>query len=121
MASKAITAASPKFDPAIHDENPEWTEEMFARAKPAKDFLPPEILAQFKNKGGRPPLESPKEAVKLRLDADVLAALRKSGPGWQTRINAMLRSHLKRGKIVLTTLSKRSKPATARPAKRKRA
>lgn len=40
---------------------------------------------------GRPPLANPKEAVKLRLDADVLAAYRKSGDGWQTRINADLR------------------------------
>ena len=40
---------------------------------------------------GRPPLESPKQAVKLRLDSDVLAAYRKTGDGWQTRINADLR------------------------------
>ncbi|MET3605898.1 uncharacterized protein (DUF4415 family) [Sphaerotilus sulfidivorans] len=35
-----------------------------------------------------------KEPVKLRLDADVLAALRASGDGWQTRINDMLRAAL---------------------------
>jgi len=40
---------------------------------------------------GRPPLDNPKQAVKLRLDADVLAAYRKTGDGWQTRINADLR------------------------------
>jgi uncharacterized protein (DUF4415 family) len=40
---------------------------------------------------GRPPLENPKQAVKLRLDADLLAALRAGGKGWQTRANAMLR------------------------------
>ena len=40
---------------------------------------------------GRPPLTSPKQAVKLRLDADVLAAYRKTGDGWQTLINADLR------------------------------
>ena len=40
---------------------------------------------------GRPPLENPKEAVKLRLDHDVLAAYRNTGRGWQTRINADLR------------------------------
>jgi uncharacterized protein (DUF4415 family) len=34
---------------------------------------------------------NPKEAVKLRLDHDVLAACRKTGSGWQTRINADLR------------------------------
>ena len=40
---------------------------------------------------GRPPLPNPKQAVKLRLDADVLAAYRETGIGWQTRINADLR------------------------------
>lgn len=33
-----------------------------------------------------------KEAVKLCLDADVLAALRASGDGWQARINDTLRA-----------------------------
>jgi uncharacterized protein (DUF4415 family) len=42
-------------------------------------------------KRGRPPLEHPKEAVKLRLDHEVLAAYRKTGRGWQTRINTDLR------------------------------
>lgn len=35
-----------------------------------------------------------KEPVKLRLDADVLAALRASGDGWQTRVNETLRASL---------------------------
>lgn len=35
-----------------------------------------------------------KAAVKLRLDADVLTALRATGDGWQTRINDMLRASL---------------------------
>ena len=43
---------------------------------------------------GRPKAAVTKEPVKLRLDADVLAALRASGDGWQTRINEMLRASL---------------------------
>lgn len=35
-----------------------------------------------------------KEPVKIRLDVDVLAALRASGEGWQTRINDTLRASL---------------------------
>jgi uncharacterized protein (DUF4415 family) len=85
-------AAKPKFDPALHDENPEWTQRDFAKAKPASEVLPPEVMAQFKNKGGRPRIENPKQAVKLRIDADVLAKFRESGPGWQTRINGILRA-----------------------------
>jgi uncharacterized protein (DUF4415 family) len=85
-------AAKPKFDPELHDENPEWTQRDFAKAKPATEVLPAEVIAQFKNKGGRPRTENPKQAVKLRIDADVLAKFRESGPGWQTRINGILRA-----------------------------
>lgn len=42
-------------------------------------------------KGGRPKLASPKQAVSLRLDAEVLEHFRRTGPGWQSRINAALR------------------------------
>lgn len=43
---------------------------------------------------GRPRAATTKEPVKIRLDADVLAALRASGEGWQTRINDALRASL---------------------------
>ena len=41
---------------------------------------------------GRPKLDAPKVSVTLRLDPDVLAKFRDTGPGWQTRINAALRA-----------------------------
>ena len=41
---------------------------------------------------GRPPAANPKQAVSLRLDADVIDHFKAGGPGWQTRINDMLRS-----------------------------
>jgi uncharacterized protein (DUF4415 family) len=50
---------------------------------------------------GRPPSRAPKEAVKLRLDPDVLAYFRALGEGWQTRINAALRRVAKLGKKPL--------------------
>src|SRR5262245_48939886 len=40
---------------------------------------------------GRPPSPVRKTAVKFRLDHDLVAKLRASGPGWQTRVNAVLR------------------------------
>lgn len=52
---------------------------------------PEDILARRR---GRPPgsvSPNTKQAVKLRLDPDVLSALRASGAGWQTRVNAILR------------------------------
>jgi uncharacterized protein (DUF4415 family) len=104
----------PKFDPAIHDDNPEWTAEDFAKARPIEELLSPDQLAIFKanTKGGRPRIENPKVPVKLRLDSVVLEALRATGPGWQTRINDMLKSKISRGKVRFET------PA---PVKRKRA
>ena len=44
-----------------------------------------------RNLGGRPKSENPKEAVKLRIDADVLARFKEGGRGWQTRMNEALR------------------------------
>jgi uncharacterized protein (DUF4415 family) len=40
------------------------------------------------------PIKSP---VTIRLDADVLAWLKRSGPGYQTRINALLRQAMHGG------------------------
>ena len=40
---------------------------------------------------GRPKSETPKQAVNIRLDADVIAHYRATGAGWQTRMNADLR------------------------------
>jgi uncharacterized protein (DUF4415 family) len=72
--------------------NPEWTEADFARAKPAAEVLPPEVMAAFKKKAGRPRAEVAKVPVSLRLDPDILAAFKATGAGWQTRINDALRA-----------------------------
>ena len=75
--------------PVMFDEdNPEWTEEDLARARPASE-LPSQVAAAFR-KPGRPP-GSNKQAVSIRLDTDVLEKFRATGPGWQSRINEALR------------------------------
>jgi len=75
--------------PVVFDEdNPEWTKEDFARARPASE-LPPRMAASFR-KGGRP-AGSNKKHVSIRLDADVVEKFRATGPGWQTRINDALK------------------------------
>ena len=43
---------------------------------------------------GRPKLPTAKRQVTLRLDPDVIDGLRATGPGWQTRANAALKSWL---------------------------
>jgi uncharacterized protein (DUF4415 family) len=80
------------------DDNPEWTEEDFARARPAAEVLPPEVLAAFgKGKRGRPvgsTKSNTKQSITLRLDPDVVEGWKRSGPGWQTRMNDALRAAL---------------------------
>jgi uncharacterized protein (DUF4415 family) len=80
MTKKKKSGAAAWTDP---DDAPQLTEAFFDHAEIRHGD---KIIRR-----GRPPLESPKQAVKLRLDADVLAAYRKTGNGWQTRINADLR------------------------------
>ena len=76
------------------DDNPEWTDEDFARARPAAEVLPPEIVAQLVRKPGRPPLpaDARKKSVGIRLSPDVLEALKATGPNWQRRADEALRA-----------------------------
>lgn len=71
--------------------------ESLAQAK-AGDFArvhtPEQVVARRRGRPAGSKQATTKEAVKIRLDADVLAALRASGDGWQTRINDTLRTSL---------------------------
>jgi uncharacterized protein (DUF4415 family) len=77
------------------DDAPELTDEFFERAeisingrviRPANGTL---------TKPGRPRKADAKKSVHLRLSQDVLAHFRKTGPGWQTRIDETLRKAAK--------------------------
>lgn len=70
-------------------DNPELTAEELAQARPFAEVFP-ELAASIR-RAGRPKLEAPKRQVTLRLDADVLDKFKAGGPGWQTRINEVLR------------------------------
>lgn len=78
------------------DDNPIWTAEDFARARPASEVLGPELAALLVRRPGRPPLApgERKQKVNIRLSPDVLAALREGGRGWQARADAILRRGL---------------------------
>jgi uncharacterized protein (DUF4415 family) len=81
------------------DDNPEWTRDDFARARPISEFPKlTEALATAKARG-RPKgsTRSEKSLVSLRLDKDVLERFRAGGQGWQSRINATLRAALATG------------------------
>jgi uncharacterized protein (DUF4415 family) len=81
-------------EPVIFDEeNPEWTQADFARARPVADF--PALAAAFPKARGRPVGSTKavkKEQIALRVDADVLARYKAAGRGWQTRMNEVLRA-----------------------------
>lgn len=82
---------------AADEDSPELGAEFFAKAKPAAEVLGTEVvagLAAIKRPRGRPAgsvAEQTKVPVNLRLDPDVLAAMRETGAGWQTRVNEALR------------------------------
>jgi len=69
--------------PKDYEEIPELTDEWFRRGTFHIGGVPV--------KRGRPKLNDPKQPVSLRLDPDVIAHFRRSGRGWQSRINAALR------------------------------
>ena len=72
-------------------DSPEFTAEMFKRAKRFSD-LPPERQAMLTRHMGRGPQKSPtKVVVTMRLSPDVVAELRATGRGWQTRVDEILR------------------------------
>ena len=54
-----------------------------------------------------PVLPAAKIPISLRVDADVLEFFRESGPRYQSRMNAVLRSYMERAAKVVTKASKR--------------
>ncbi len=88
-----------KPDPEmIDDENLEWTDEMFARARPAAEIMGAAFM-EMARRPGRPKVVAPKEPVTLRFDAAVARHLRASGKGWQTRVNDALARLISEGAL----------------------
>ena len=89
---------------AADEDSMELTDDFFARARPAADVrganVVKELVAQRRARGR--PLGSVSERTKvkvnLRVDPEVLEALRGTGAGWQTRVNDVLRREFLRSK-----------------------
>ena len=81
---------------AADTSNPECKDADFSHARPARAFFAPEVYAELcplRQRGNKTkPLKVP---TTIRFDADVLAALKSSGKGWQTRVNDAVREWLK--------------------------
>ena len=69
------------------DDAPELTDEFFERAD--------EYVGNKLVRRGRPRTDSPKVALTVRYDAEVVEAFKATGKGWQTRMNAALKDWLK--------------------------
>ena len=88
------TTKPPPASP-IDPDNPEWTADDFARAK-GPEMLDPEILAAFPKTAarlrGRPRKDDKKVQISGRIEPDILTFYRNLGPGWQNRLNDVLRN-----------------------------
>lgn len=89
MRKKKLGGARRWTDP---DEAPRLDRDWFKRAEIRQGGR---LICKGRPRG-RPKSAAPKQAVSLRLDADVVAHFRATGPGWQSRINAALRRAVRR-------------------------
>ena len=87
MTGKRKGTVSTWVDP---DDAPALTDEWFEKADL---YLGDKLIRR-----GRPPGSGSKQQITLRLDKAVLEAFRKSGPGWQSRMNDVLARSVARRK-----------------------
>jgi len=89
-----------KPDPEMIDkENPEWTDAMFVKARPASEVFPDLAAHSEKRKrkrGQRGPQKKPRKVlISLRLEESTVEAYKAGGRGYQTRMAAVLEEHAK--------------------------
>lgn len=97
MSEKSTTSTDPDVDDYDPDDAPPLTWEMAERAQHSiGDRIIREADPPLGSRRGRPPKPQAdrKELVSLRLSRDVIDWLRSSGPGWQTRIDEVLRREM---------------------------
>lgn len=77
-----------KADMDVVSDNPEWTEEDFAKAVPFAEAFP-ELAKTMKRRGGQ---KTPtKVSTTIRLSPEIIEHFRADGPGWQSRIDDALK------------------------------
>jgi len=76
---------------ASDPDAPEATDAQMAEAEPFVDAFPALAERMRRQAGGRPRSANTKVPVSIRLDRDVVARFKAEGPGWQSRMNDILR------------------------------
>lgn len=99
-AKTPATAEDAQINAGIADDpdNPEFTVAELRAARSVTEMFGAEVAQQLvamRRPVGRPKAEDPKVFTAIRLDADVIAAFKATGKGWQTRVNAALKDWLK--------------------------
>ena len=95
MNVKKTNSTNSWVDP---DDAPELTARLFAKGKKmignheVSDRTFREAVKVVRR--GRPPVESPKKPVSIRLSPDVIEYFKSTGKGWQTRMNEVLREYV---------------------------
>ncbi|EUC01305.1 Protein of unknown function DUF4415 [Rhizobium sp. CF080] len=75
-------------------DSPPLTDEELASMRPAREVMPPEFfeaIEELRRTRGRPKLETPKVAVTLRLEPDVLEKFKARGKDWRAKMAEELR------------------------------
>ena len=92
MSNRKVKPDTPNAD------NPAWTDENFAHARPAREVLPGLFSASrseaLLSPRGRPKANVTKIRVGIRLSAEVIEHFKASGRGWQTRVDAALKQFI---------------------------
>ena len=96
MNVKSQDSPKPWVDP---DDAPELTDDFFEQGEWKIGEQPvsaPEGAAALREalSRGRPKAQSTKQALTVRYDAEVIAAFKATGKGWQTRMNDALKDWL---------------------------
>ena len=78
--ARSFEEAEPELAASIARERPDLAEPLRNRTE------------ELRRRRGRPPVENLRQQISIRLDPDVIAKFKATGPGWQGRINAILKA-----------------------------
>lgn len=95
MNGKSQNSPKSWIDP---DDAPELTDDFFEQGEWKIGEQPvsaTEGATALRKAIGRPKAETPKQALTVRYDVEVIEAFKATGKGWQTRMNAALKDWLK--------------------------